>query len=444
MAWTDGWLGRLIRSEAEAAARPIAPMAWAQAMDLERPRARARRYVKRVQRESGLVYGTPAAGTDTASSDEERLFEAVLRAFCRMALDVFALAGAPKDSAGERTLACFLALVDELDDAADVFGRLGGKAGAAQRRWRVAEKKLEERVLSLAADPYYGLVLHNGAVYADAHAFGRIATALALADRFPRDEVSRAVGFLARQKAQLVRVLVGLVCAERKPSFPTRRAVLRQIDDLRLPSALAEETTEFARRAFERRPALSGLLEDVRSRDAKRFLVEQTVLASLVDGRRSARELEWTHTLGSQLGFDERAMSALELDMAEFYARHRDVVDVFTLAQGAEVLGEELVDDMSRAVRKNSRALMKGIRETGELSVLLARAARGQKLSADDKRKMRSQLIDVAKAVPALAIFAAPGGVLLLIALAKVMKVDMLPSAFREAEDDGRQRGPSR
>jgi hypothetical protein len=67
--------------------------------------------------------------------------------------------------------------------------------------------------------------------------------------------------------------------------------------------------------------------------------------------------------------------------------------------------------------------------------VLLARAARGQTLSADEKRRMREQLIDVAKAVPALAIFAAPGGVLLLIALAKVLPFDLLPSAFRDEPD---------
>lgn len=435
MAWTEGWLERLIRTEAEGAVRPLAPLAWAQAERLPSPRSRARCYVKHVLRESGLLYGTPAASAEHATTNEERLFEAVLRAFTRMALDVFTLAGTGRDGAAERVLACFLSLTDELDRAADVFRALGRGAKASRRAWETAEGRLEERVLSLAADPYYGLVLHNGAVYADAHGFGRIATALAVSPQFPKDELARAVGFMARQKAQLVRVLVGLVCAERKPSFPTRRAVLRQIDDLRLPLALAEETTEFARRAFERGPSLGALLGGVRSLDAKRFLVEQTLLASLVDGRRSARELEWTRELGQQLGFDERALHALELDMAEFYARHRDVVDVFTLAQGAEVLGEELVDGMSRAVRKNSRALMKEIRETGELSVLLARAARGQKLSADDKRKMREQLIDVAKAVPALAIFAAPGGVLLLIALAKVMKFDMLPSAFRDQDE---------
>jgi hypothetical protein len=94
---------------------------------------------------------------------------------------------------------------------------------------------------------------------------------------------------------------------------------------------------------------------------------------------------------------------------------------------------------MSAAVRKNYKAVLKEIRETGELSVLLARAARGQKLSREEKRAMREQLIDIAKAVPALAIFAAPGGLLLLIALARVLPFDLMPSAFRdevEPEDD--------
>jgi hypothetical protein len=91
-------------------------------------------------------------------------------------------------------------------------------------------------------------------------------------------------------------------------------------------------------------------------------------------------------------------------------------------------------------VRKNSRRLWQEIRETGELSVLLARAARGHKLTQAEKRAMREQLIDVAKAIPALAIFTAPGGILLLIALAKVMPFDLLPSSFRdepvESDDD--------
>ena len=64
--------------------------------------------------------------------------------------------------------------------------------------------------------------------------------------------------------------------------------------------------------------------------------------------------------------------------------------------------------------------------------MLLAKAARGGTLTADERRRMREQLLDVAKAIPALAIFAAPGGMFLLLALAKVLPFSLLPSSFRD------------
>ena len=93
-----------------------------------------------------------------------------------------------------------------------------------------------------------------------------------------------------------------------------------------------------------------------------------------------------------------------------------------------------------RALEKNFQRVMNEIRETGELSVLLTRAARGQTLTRDERMRMRAQLIDLAKAIPALAIFAAPGGVLLLIVLAKVLPFSILPSSFT---DDGAAAGGS-
>jgi hypothetical protein len=112
------------------------------------------------------------------------------------------------------------------------------------------------------------------------------------------------------------------------------------------------------------------------------------------------------------------------------------VVDVFTVSAGADVMGEELVDSMQRALEKNFKRLIKEVKETGQLSVLLARAARGEKLTREERQAMRAQLIDVAKVIPALAIFAAPGGVLLLIALAKVLPFNLLPSAFQDDPED--------
>ena len=46
---------------------------------------------------------------------------------------------------------------------------------------------------------------------------------------------------------------------------------------------------------------------------------------------------------------------------------------------------------------------------------------------------MRAQLIDLAKTIPALAIFAAPGGMLLLPILLKLLPFNLLPSSFADA-----------
>ena len=45
----------------------------------------------------------------------------------------------------------------------------------------------------------------------------------------------------------------------------------------------------------------------------------------------------------------------------------------------------------------------------------------------------KAQLTDIAKAVPALAIFALPGGALLLPVMAKILPFDLFPSSFGKA-----------
>ncbi len=83
-------------------------------------------------------------------------------------------------------------------------------------------------------------------------------------------------------------------------------------------------------------------------------------------------------------------------------------------------------------LEKNVARVMQEVRETGELSVLLSRVVRRQSLTRDERHRMTEQLKDLARVVPAIAIFAAPGGVFLLIALARVLPFSLLPSAFRD------------
>lgn len=423
-----GWLSALI-AEVAAGHRPPG------ALTASSGRRRARAYLRTALRSTGLLYGTPQDAS--GGSSEEALFLAVVKTLVRLAFDLAHLSGTSPARRREEVLLPLAALAGELSLAGEVDERLHRGEAVPRRLEAKLEAALADRATTLAGDPYYGLVLHNGAVYVDAQLFAREAIAYFEKGRFSRAAAERRRHFAARQKAVLVEVLTALVCAERPPRYLARRAILRQIAGLKLPEPEASRLKERVKRSFERRTGLKSALEPVRSHDMRRFLLEQTLLAALVDGRRSGREVAFLRRLAELLGFSEAEQRRVELEVAEFYAQNRKVVDVFTLAPRVEVLGEELVDSMQRALEKNFQRLLREVRETGELSVLLTRAARGQRLSAEERRKMREQLIDIAKAVPALAIFAAPGGVLLLIALAKVLPFDLLPSAFRDDEEPG-------
>ncbi|HZA14006.1 MAG TPA: LETM1 domain-containing protein [Myxococcaceae bacterium] len=418
------------------------------------PRARARAWLRQQLRHSGLLFGTPreVESAPQGSAPEVVLFLAVLRTFATLALDAAAIVGAPTAPREQQLLVLFGALTGQFDEAEAVARQLGSTSPdrEARRAWSRVESAVEERAMSLAGDPAYGLVLHNGAVYVDALALGRQAIGYFGRGHFHRRSAERRCAHAARYKAALVEVLTALVCAERQPSFPTRRAILRQIEDLHLPGDIADELRGRVKRYFERRPSSEALirtLSTVRSGEGRGFLLAQAMLAARVDGRTSPEERSFLASLAQQLGFGPDELKRLEVEVAEFYARNRSVVDVFTVSAAGGVIGQEVLDSLQSALEKNFQRLMTEIRETGELSVLLSRAARGQTLTREERKRMRAQLIDVAKAIPALAIFAAPGGVLLLIALAKVLPFSLLPSAFTddsEGDDEIREgEGPA-
>lgn len=89
---------------------------------------------------------------------------------------------------------------------------------------------------------------------------------------------------------------------------------------------------------------------------------------------------------------------------------------------------------ISASLEEAGRALAVEMRETAELGRLLSRAAMGEVLDDEERGKVKEQLLDLAKAVPALAILAAPGGTLLLPILLRILPFDLRPSAFRKEE----------
>ncbi|MFN0729423.1 LETM1 domain-containing protein [Polaribacter gochangensis] len=88
------------------------------------------------------------------------------------------------------------------------------------------------------------------------------------------------------------------------------------------------------------------------------------------------------------------------------------------------------IQEIKVNIYKNKKRLAKEIQESKELLSLLTKSTH-KKLTSEEKGKVKKQLIDICKSIPALAVFMLPGGALLLPLLIKLIP-DILPSAFRE------------
>ncbi len=88
------------------------------------------------------------------------------------------------------------------------------------------------------------------------------------------------------------------------------------------------------------------------------------------------------------------------------------------------------IEEIKELLQKNKKRLVKELAQSKEVMFLLKKSMK-ESLSEEEKEKIKIQLLDICKAVPALAVFMLPGGELLLPLLIKLIP-DILPSAFRE------------
>ncbi|PHR72830.1 MAG: hypothetical protein COA67_03780 [Lutibacter sp.] len=87
-------------------------------------------------------------------------------------------------------------------------------------------------------------------------------------------------------------------------------------------------------------------------------------------------------------------------------------------------------EELTLLINKNKQLLIQELNESKELIKLLSKSTH-HKLNDDEKLKVKSQLIDILKGIPAFTIFMLPGGALLLPLMIKLIP-SLLPSAFRE------------
>jgi uncharacterized membrane protein YebE (DUF533 family) len=167
---------------------------------------------------------------------------------------------------------------------------------------------------------------------------------------------------------------------------------------------------------------------------SRRFLLRELAFAALIDGGISAEEEAWIEAVAEAFGAEDGAVLALYAELGALFEAHPELTRGVHWTQTLGRLGRAMERNLDRVLRRNISALGTELAQTGDMARLLALSTR-RNLTADESARVRQQLVDLAKAVPSLALVAAPGGTVLLPVLAKVLPFSILPSSFEDADE---------
>jgi CRISPR/Cas system CSM-associated protein Csm2 small subunit len=120
-------------------------------------------------------------------------------------------------------------------------------------------------------------------------------------------------------------------------------------------------------------------------------------------------------------------------EVSLFIREHHNEIAYFNNPNPVRNFYDHITQSVVTLIRRNKNRLAKEITQSKELMVLLAHSTR-RDLDEKEKKKVKNQLLDICKSIPAMTIFLLPGGGLLLPILIKFIP-KMLPSAFNENLD---------
>ncbi len=388
---------------------------------------------------SGLAYGTgaqdPAIELDAAAGPGTRAFANFVAGLVRLCGRAAALSHARwfvPGTEGEQGVSARRAQL------LAVLGAVGGEGEAAARLFadplaapsplaKLADKtaaRLSRRYLA-ESGPFAGLPLHNGLCAIEVRTCATVALAAFGHGRISPGGVALAARAALTWRVLLVELLAGLARTQ-----ATGKESIKGIEQVIRSQRLPVREARMLRRALQNPRAVEQISPELHSGALRRFALTQVLLAALVDRKFEAGEVDFVERLATGIGIDAARLAQLEAEVGEFYRKHQDALTALQLAETPEGLPHALTTRLEAAVLDNLDRIMQEIRKTGELAELLAKATAGNELSSDEKGKVRGQLIDLAKTIPALAIFAAPGGMLLLPILLKLLPFNLLPSSF--------------
>jgi hypothetical protein len=168
------------------------------------------------------------------------------------------------------------------------------------------------------------------------------------------------------------------------------------------------------------------LTEDIE----KYYIIDITCMTLYSDEIIDEDEKLFIENLANILGLPESIIEGSIDFLYSFIEKYKSEIYYFNISHPVKYFYDNTLRTVSVLLRRNKKRIIKEISESKELMRLLT-ISNHRELNEDEKQKVKTQILDILKTIPSLAIFALPGGTILLPLIIKMIP-NILPSSFNE------------
>ncbi len=179
------------------------------------------------------------------------------------------------------------------------------------------------------------------------------------------------------------------------------------------------------------KPQLDSVLQYLSKSEwlVKKYFLELAILSIWADNKVNIAEKDFIDNLSNTLKLSETDIHESSFAVESFVLLHWQQVHYLQSKQNYLVLSKRLTQRMISISKKYAAEIKNEIHEDKELLELLKISQR-RPLSINEKEKVRAQLIDILKTIPAFVILTLPLSFLTVPILMKILPKSLFPSSF--------------
>lgn len=162
----------------------------------------------------------------------------------------------------------------------------------------------------------------------------------------------------------------------------------------------------------------------------KFYVLDMAGMAMWNDATMETSEVIFLQNLASVLGISSEFIQESIHSMDVFLTTNKSNIPYFNYSNPVKHFYDQTTQNVQTLITRNKSRLLLEISQSKELMHLLAKST-SKELTKEEKKKVKTQILDICKSIPSLTIFLVPGGSLLLPILIKFIP-QLLPSAFNE------------